>query len=69
VVGADRDPHGLVAKVKTDAQLRGLGAERMGDSVLIDDIGYEVQPGFLATPSGRRDDAQALARFLLENLS
>ena len=69
VVGADRDPHGLVAKVKTDAQLRGLGAEQMGDSVLLGDIGYEVQPGFLATPSGRRDDAQALARFLLENLS
>ena len=75
VVGADRDPHGLVAKVKTEAQLRALGGERMGDSVLLGDVGYEVQPGFLATvsapPGGdpaQRSDPQVLARFLMENL-
>ncbi len=57
VVGDETDPHRLVSKVKTDAQLRELGAERLGDSVLLGDVGYEVQPGFL------------VARFLLENLA
>jgi hypothetical protein len=76
VVGASGDPHGLVAKVKTDTQLRALGAERMGDSVLLGDVGYDVQPGFLASAdatagadAAQRHDAAALARFLLENLS
>jgi hypothetical protein len=71
VVGADRDPHGLVAKVKTDAQLRALGAERLGDSVLLGEVGYEVQPGYLAQPppggSEPANAAQELGR-LLENL-
>jgi hypothetical protein len=75
-VGGAGDPHGLVTKVKTEAQLRALGAERMGDSVLLGDIGYEVQPGYLmaaSAPAGseaaHRTDAGALARFLLENLA
>jgi hypothetical protein len=113
VVGGDADPHGLVAKVKSEAQLRSLGAEQLGDSVILGDVAYEVQPGFLAegsvtappnpssneagataqaapppvppssergarpprlTPLPReleekRKEAEALARFLLENLS
>ena len=70
---------------------RPLGAELLGASVLLGDVGYEVQSGFLAdakavvagTPGGagasgggpgeadvekKRADAEALARFLLENL-
>ncbi|GEJ57976.1 hypothetical protein [Anaeromyxobacter diazotrophicus] len=75
VVGAECDPHGLVAKVKTDAQLRALGGQRMGDSVLLGDVAYEVEPGFLAAASAppaapeQRDPAAVLARFLSENLS
>ena len=76
VVGVEGDPHGLVAKVKTDAQLRALGAERMGDSVLLGEVGYDVQSGFLASADAKggveaaqRQDAAALARFLVENLS
>ena len=110
VVGADEDPHALLHKVKSVAQLRGLGAEPVGDSCILGDTAYEVQPGFLAegaalqaaatarplTPppvagpapvapaaeSGalggaplpreleeRRKEAEALARYLLENLS
>ena len=65
VVGADRDPHGLVAKVKTDAQ------QRLGASVLRGEVGYEVQPGYLAQPppggSEPANAAQELGR-LLENL-
>jgi hypothetical protein len=92
LVGAEEDPHRLVGKVKTEAQLRSLGAELLGSSVLLGDVGYEVQSGFLAdakagvagAPGGagaygggpgeadvekKRADAEALARFLLENLS
>jgi len=48
LVGAEVDPHRLVGKVKTEAQLRTLGAELLGASVLLGEVGYEVQPGFLA---------------------
>lgn len=71
VVGAERDPHGLVAKVKTEAQLRALGAERLGDSVLLGEVGYEVQPGYLALPPpGGAEPARAAQELgrLLENL-
>jgi hypothetical protein len=101
VVGADADPHALVGKVKRMAQLRELGAEALGDSVVLGDVAYEVQPGFMAEanavqaaatvvpqrppappPAGpsagppaphelnaKRKEAEALARFLLDNLS
>ena len=121
VLGADRDPNGLLRKVKSLAQLRTLGAEAVDDSVVLGDAAYEVEPGFLAeanaveaasavrqaptaphgqariaqplaassvagagvtppaSPRGatplpkdleaRRKEAEALARFLLENLS
>lgn len=113
------DPHALAHKVKPLAALRELGAEAVGDSCLLGDVAYEVEPGFLAEasalqaaassrpepaaaaaaqqaqsrvpagagsvspatarPSGalplpkeleqKRKEAEALARFLLENLS
>lgn len=108
VVGAEEDPHALVHKVKSVTQLRAMGAEPVGDSCILGDAAYEVQPGFLAegaalqaaakaprltpppvpapsagTPAtaaqspaplpkeleDRRKEAEALARFLLENLS
>jgi hypothetical protein len=87
LVGAEQDPHKLVGRVKTVAQLRARGAELLGDSVLLGEVGYEVQPGFLADPQAvpggaqppaatpdaalekKRAEAEALARFLLENLS
>ncbi len=48
VVGADADPHGLLHKVKAEAQLRELGAEILSDAVVLGDVAYEVEPGFLA---------------------
>jgi hypothetical protein len=112
VLGADTDPNGLLHKVKAEAQLRDQGAEVMGDSVILGDVAYQVEPGFLAEaaalqaaaaskadparatarpspppapapaapaaagapaapgePEDRRKEAEALARFLLENLS
>lgn len=101
VVGAEADPHGLLEKVKPLAQLRQLGAEAVGDSCILGDAAYEIEPGFLAEgaavraaeagagespevrPDGRaarrpappeqlarrRDEAEALARYVLESLS
>jgi hypothetical protein len=108
------DPNGLVHKVKPVAALRELGAEAVGDSVILGDVAYEVEPGFYAEASvlqaaataqpapavpaakgrtsdaaappapgirrfggeplpkdleERRKEAEALARFLLENLT
>jgi len=43
----------LQGKVKTERQLRELGAEPYGDSVLLGEVVYQVVPGFTArTPSG-----------------
>jgi hypothetical protein len=113
VLGADADPNAVLHKVKTTAQLRDLGAEQVDASVILGDVAYEVEPGFLAEvsalqaaaaaqrrpePKGapapspaaaqaarpaarpasgppsmdaeeRRKAAEALARFLLDNLS
>jgi len=104
VLSADADPHQLVHKVKPLSQLREMGAEAAGDSCILGDLAYEVQPGFLAeasvlqaaaaAPTGaprkkpdelrskalgsaplpkeleeKRKEAEALARFLLDNLS
>lgn len=117
VLGADADPNQLLRKVKSLAQLRELGAEAVDSSVILGDVAYEVEPGFLAEMSAlqaaasakveaaprpaaaplpappppaaaapapanvygsaplprdleeRRKEAEALARFLLDNLS
>jgi hypothetical protein len=119
VLGDEKDPHALLHKVKSVAQVREMGGDPAGDSCLLGDAGYEVQPGFLAEaaalkavataappaaaplarpasggtsapPHGggaaarsrplgasplpkeleeKRKEAEALARFLLENLS
>jgi hypothetical protein len=95
VAGGGDDAAGLVARVKTLVQVRELGGEAMADSVVMGEVAYEVEPGFLAeaaaveaasraAPAGppparssdlpddledRRREAEALARFLLDNLS
>jgi len=115
VLGGEQDPNGLLHKVKSTAQLKEMGAEPAGDSCILGDVAYEVQPGFLAEaaalqaaasarpeaakaaagqapgqPAGKdadvrsrplgsaplpkdleekRKEAEALARFLLDNLS
>lgn len=48
VAGGEPDPHGLLEKVKPVAQLRQLGAEAVGDSCILGDTAYEIEPGFLA---------------------
>jgi hypothetical protein len=103
VEGDEADPHQLLRKVKSDAQLREMGADHIDASVIFKDTAYQVEPGFLAEVSAlqaaataqaqprsapppaqapsaaqkalpkdleeRRQEAEALAKFLLENLS
>ena len=102
VAGGDGDAAGLVARVQSLSQVRELGGEAMADSVVVGEVAYEVEPGFLAEASAveaaaraapnappapppdppgaghrdlpldleeRRREAEALARFLLDNLS
>jgi hypothetical protein len=69
VVGADADPHQLLHKVKGEAQLREMGAEVMEGAVILGEVGYEVEQGFLAEASALQqaaaspaDPARAAAR-------
>lgn len=49
-----RDEAGLVSKVKSEGDLKALGAELCGDSVILGDCAYEVAQGFLVIPPGSR---------------
>jgi hypothetical protein len=51
VLGAEADPNSLLTKVKPVSQLREMGAEHVEGSVILGDIAYEVEPGFLAEVS------------------
>jgi hypothetical protein len=72
------DANGLVTKVKTEDQLKTLGAEQMADSVLLGDTAYEVVPGYVAEvplPSDASSadgktgsEADLLAAFLLNKM-
>jgi hypothetical protein len=59
VLGDEKDPNGLLHKVKSVAQLKDLGAEPAGDSCILGDVGYEVQPGFLAEAAALQAAASA----------
>jgi hypothetical protein len=47
VEGGEEDQPGLLGRVKTNAQLKEMGAERYRDSVLYQDLAYKVQEGFI----------------------
>jgi hypothetical protein len=47
VEGGDEDTAGLLGRVKTNDQLKAMGAERYRDSVLHQDVAYKVQEGFI----------------------
>ncbi len=74
-VVSGEDDRKLLQRVKTEDQLKTLGAEQMGDSVLLGDTAYQVAPGFVAEvalPKGKGADpkkpsaeADMLAAFLL----
>ncbi len=47
VEGGDEDKNGLLGKVKTGEQLACLDAERYRDSVILNEVAYKVQEGFI----------------------
>ncbi|HEX9307910.1 MAG TPA: hypothetical protein VF894_10495 [Anaeromyxobacter sp.] len=59
VLGDEKDSHGLLHKVKSAPQLRELGADPAGDSCIVGDLVYEVQPGFLAESAALQAVASA----------
>lgn len=59
VLGADHDPNALLTKVKPASQLREMGAEQVEGSVILGDVAYEVEPGFLAEVSALQAAAAA----------
>ena len=61
LLGAEADPHQLLKKVKSLSQLRDLGAEVVDASVVLGDVAYEVEPGFLAEVSALQAAASAKA--------
>jgi hypothetical protein len=61
LLGADQDPHQLLKKVKSISQLKELGAEAIDSSVVLGDVAYEVEPGFLAEMSALQAAAAAKA--------
>ncbi len=44
------DSHGLVGRVKTDEQLAEMSGEHYGASVILGDVGYECEEGFVGVP-------------------
>jgi hypothetical protein len=44
------DAHGLVGRVKTTAQLAEMGGEHYGASVILGEVGYECEEGFIGLP-------------------
>jgi hypothetical protein len=59
VLGDEKDPNGLLHKVKSVAQLKEQGADPAGDNCILGDVVYEVQPGFLAEASALQAAASA----------
>ncbi len=74
------DPYDITGKVKTVGFLTELGAELLGESMLIGDNAYEVVPGWLGQPKveaskgeaapapGATSDEELLAKFLMRKL-
>lgn len=45
------DPHGLLGKVRSRAELEGMGAEILEDSMILGDNAYDVVPGWAGVPT------------------
>jgi hypothetical protein len=61
VVNETPDIYEITGRVKTLAHLLELGAELLGDSLLIGDIAYQVIPGFWGTPIGSFEEHRSSA--------
>jgi len=48
--GQDEDPHDLVGRVKSKQSLDSMGAEQFANSVIYQDMAYDVVDGFIGDP-------------------
>ena len=64
------DEHQLLKKVKTDAQLAALGAERLADSVVAGESAYDVESGYVVQvpDAPAQTETSLLADYLLNKL-
>lgn len=64
------DEHQLLKKVKTDAQLAELGAERLADSVVAGESAYDVVSGYVVQvpEQGATTETALLADYFLNKL-
>jgi hypothetical protein len=67
------DEHSLLRKVRTDAQLQAIGAERLADSVVAGESAYDVVTGYIvqvpdAAAMEQPAETELLAEFLLNKL-
>jgi len=51
-VAGGEDAHQLVGRVKTRAYLEQLGAEIVHGSMLLGELAYDIEPGWLGVPDG-----------------
>lgn len=49
-MGTDEDPYDLVGRVKSKPQLDEMGAEQLANSVIYQDMAYDVIDGFIGEP-------------------
>jgi len=48
--GNDNEPYDLVGRVKSKPQLAEMGAEQLANSVIYQDMAYDVIDGFIGEP-------------------
>ena len=46
------DPHGLVGKIYTKSELEKIRADIYMNSAIINEVAYQVEPGFIGRPEG-----------------
>jgi hypothetical protein len=66
-----QDPHCLVGQIRYAREVKTMGAEVFLDSLIYQDVAYELESGFIGEEKeliDRLSDADLLAQFLLENL-
>jgi hypothetical protein len=55
ISAGNTDPHTLVGKVLDEEAILALGGETYMSSVLLGEIAYDVEPGFIGVPAGATD--------------
>ena len=52
VVSENADEHQLLGRVKTEAQLQKIGAETVADSVVLGEVAYQCETGYVGEVVG-----------------